>query len=90
MRTTVDLPDALCRQWKAHAALQGVPMNDLLLAFFERGLRAPPGAAEAAAPAQRPLPTLHGHPALTARAFSNAGLFELLEVDEGRAGASDG
>jgi hypothetical protein len=90
MRTTVDLPDALYRQLKAHAALQGVPMKDLLLAFVERGLRAPPGAAEAAAPAQRPLPTLHGHPALPAGAFSNAGLFDLLEAGEGRAGASDG
>jgi hypothetical protein len=84
VRTTVDLPDAFYRQLKAHAALQGVPMKDLLVTFVERGLRAPPGAAAAEAPNQRPLPTLHGRPALPARAFSNAGLFELLEAGEGR------
>lgn len=84
MRTTVDLPDALYRQLKAHAALQGMSMKDLLLAFVERGLRAPPGAAEVEVPAQRPLPTLHGRPALPAEAFSNAGLFDLLEVGEGQ------
>ena len=84
MRTTVDLPDALYRQLKAHAALQGVPMKDLLVAFVERGLRAPQGTAEAAAPTPRPLPTLHGRPTLPAEAFSNAGLFDLLEAGEGR------
>ena len=89
MRTTVDLPDALYRQLKAHAALQGVPMKNLLVAFVERGLRAPPGATEAAAPAQRPLPTLHGRPSLPAGAFSNAGLFELLDAGEGGAGGPD-
>ena len=84
MRTTIELPDALYRQLKAHAALQGVPMKDLVLAFVERGLRAPPGAAEAPGPAQRPLPTLHGRAVLPDEAFSNAGLFELLEAGEGR------
>jgi len=89
MRTTVDLPDTLYRQLKAHAALQGVSMKALLLTFVERGLRAPAGTAEAAAPAQRPLPTLQGRPALPAGAFSNAGLFELLDAGEGRAGGPD-
>ena len=89
MRTTVDLPDTLYRQLKAHAALQGVSVKDLLLAFVERGLRAPASTAEAAAPAQRPLPTLHGRASLPAGAFSNAGLFELLDAGEGGAGGPD-
>jgi len=84
MRTTIELPDALYRQLKAHAALQGVSMKDLVLAFVERGLREPSGAAGSPAPAQRPLPTLHGRAVLPDEVFSNAGLFDLLEAGEAR------
>lgn len=82
MRTTIDLPDPLYRQLKAHAALQGLPMKDVVLAFVERGLRAPAGAAEPEAPAWPGLPTLQAICRLPPASCSNAGLFELLEAGE--------
>ncbi len=41
MRTTLDLPDALFREVKAKAALEGVKLKDLLTRYVESGLRAP-------------------------------------------------
>ena len=41
MRTTVDLPDALCRQAKAEAALRGCNLNDLVEEGLRRILRGP-------------------------------------------------
>ncbi len=38
MRTTIDLPDGLFRQAKAHAALQGVSLKDLITRYVEAGL----------------------------------------------------
>ena len=38
MRTTIDLPDGLFRQAKAHAALQGVSLKDLITRYVEEGL----------------------------------------------------
>ncbi|MEI8304035.1 MAG: hypothetical protein WCG13_12160 [Burkholderiales bacterium] len=82
MRTTIDLPDSLYRQLKAHAALRGVPMKEVVLAFVERGLRAPLEAAEPQPPAPRDLPTIRARALLPPEAFSNAGLFEVLEGSE--------
>ena len=82
MRTTIDLPDPLYRQLKAHAALQGVPMKDVVLAFVERGLRAPAGAAKHEAPPWPGLPTLPPTGSLPLQSCSNAALFELLESAE--------
>jgi hypothetical protein len=41
MRTTIDLPDALYRQLKARAALQGITFRELLEALVEKGLQQP-------------------------------------------------
>ena len=39
MRTTLDLPDALFRQVKAKAALEGAKLKQLLRRYVENGLR---------------------------------------------------
>ena len=41
MRTTLDLPDALFRQAKAKAALEGATLKDMLTRYIESGLREP-------------------------------------------------
>jgi|SanBayMetagenome_1026888.scaffolds.fasta_scaffold47713_2 hypothetical protein len=78
MRTSIDLPDSLYRQLKAFAALQGVPMKDVLIRMVERGLKSPDLSSERA-PARKALPTLGGTCSLPPEALSNAGLFELLD-----------
>ena len=82
MRTTIDLPDPLYRQLKAHAALRGLPMKDVVLAFVERGLRAPAEAAEPEVPPWHELPTIPAASSLPPEAWSNAGMFELLDAGE--------
>lgn len=78
MRTTLDLPDALLRQLKSRAALEGTTLKQLIRETIERGLSAPPAAA--ALPGQRSAPPslVLGRP-LRARRFSNAALSELLD-----------
>lgn len=88
MRTTIYLPDPLYRQLKAHAALQGLPMKDVVLAFVERGLRAPVDAAEPEPPVWPGLPTIEGSATLPPEAWTNAGLFDLLDSGESRSGVS--
>jgi TRAP-type C4-dicarboxylate transport system substrate-binding protein len=80
MRTTVDLPDAIFRQAKARAALDGMTLKELITGFVVQGLRGmdPQSAGERqrtrseppiARPATgRPLPR-----------YSNAELYELLD-----------
>ena len=80
MRTTIDLPDEVFRQLKARAALEGLSMKTMVLAFIEHGLRAPAAALESAANQPLDLPTLDGRPDLPPHAWSNAGLFELLDA----------
>jgi hypothetical protein len=80
MRTTIDLPEALYRQIKAKAALEGVPMKALVQRLVERGLAGPP--SQAPARARSALPTLSIGHALPPAALSNAGLFELAADDE--------
>ncbi|MCB1036329.1 MAG: hypothetical protein KDD47_21065 [Acidobacteria bacterium] len=38
MRTTIELPDALFRQAKARAALEGTTLKSLITSFVEQGL----------------------------------------------------
>ena len=55
MRTTLDLPDALLRQLKARAALEGTTLKTLLRNVVEQGLKTPPGR-EPVSPTQPPEP----------------------------------
>ena len=48
MRTTIDLPDSLYRTLKARAALEGLPMKDLVRRLVERGLAGVPVGVSAA------------------------------------------
>lgn len=80
MRTTLDLPEPLFRELKARAAMQGVPMKQLLQHFVERGLRTAHPAADGSAP-RRPssLPTVSIGQPLAMQQLSNAALFEVLD-----------
>ena len=42
MRTTVDIPDAVYRQLKAKAALEGLPVKDVILRSVHRELEPVP------------------------------------------------
>ena len=79
MRTTLDLPDALLRQLKAKAALEGTTLKALMRSLVERGLRAPaePARDHSATPAALPSVRL-GRPMNLAHP-SNAALFEVLD-----------
>lgn len=79
MRTTLDLPDALLRQLKARAALEGTSLKTLMRNVVERGLRAPTEPLAASSPGALGLPSIRlGRPLNLARP-SNAALFELLD-----------
>jgi hypothetical protein len=45
MRTTLDIPDDLYRSLKARAALNGVPMREIVTQLIHLGLRSVPSAA---------------------------------------------
>jgi hypothetical protein len=79
MRTTLDLPDALLRQLKAKAALEGTTLKALMRRVVERGLRAPaePARGYSATPVALPSVRL-GRPMNLAHP-SNAALFEVLD-----------
>jgi hypothetical protein len=78
MRTTIDFPDGLYRELKAKAALEGVPMKDLVRRLVESGLYRPAPAAQGSAERANP-PSLSIGQSLKSTRFSNAGLFELLD-----------
>ena len=79
MRTTLDLPDALLRQLKAKAALEGTTLKALMRGLVEQGVRAPSAQTPAVSPAPAALPSIRlGRPLNLARP-SNAALFELLD-----------
>jgi len=56
MRTTIDLPDDLFRALKARAALNGVPLRELVRQFVESGLRQPSLPPASPAPGHRQPP----------------------------------
>lgn len=72
MRTTVDLPDELFRQAKAHAALEGQSLKDLVTRGLQLVLKAQKGtsgkAEEAEGSSSRPIP-----PAVVLRKRASAG-----------------
>lgn len=56
MRTTLDLPDELYRSLKVRAALEGVPLRQLVHRLIEQGLRtASPGGGVGSRPAPPPV-----------------------------------
>ena len=79
MRTSLELPDALFSRLKARAAMEGIPMKQLLQRYLEEGLIAsatPSGSSRSA----ESLPTLAPKALpITNDQLSNAGLFGLLE-----------
>lgn len=79
MRTTLDLPDALLRQLKAQAALEGATLKATIRTLVERGMAA--GAAVPATPARAPakLPSIKLGRPLRLKNPSNAALFKLLD-----------
>ena len=80
MRTTLDLPDALLRQLKARAALEGTTLKSLVRNMVETGLSAPSGAPLVDKPASKvALPSIRLGKPLKLRNLSNAVLFELLD-----------
>ncbi|MDH4289873.1 MAG: hypothetical protein OEV65_14110 [Aquincola sp.] len=86
MRTTIDLPEAVLRQLKARAALEGVAMKDLVLEFVHAGLARQKTAA--AVKARSPLPQLVPNKPLALRRPTHAALMAVLDdADAGRAGA---
>jgi hypothetical protein len=78
MRTTVDLPDALLRELKAKAAIEGTTLKQLVLALVERGLHGDAGQT-ARRGKRSPLPALDLNQPLAIRSLSNARLFELID-----------
>lgn len=79
MRTTLDLPDALLRQLKAKAALEGTTLKALVRTLVERGLRAPTEQASASSADPAALPSIRLGRPLNLPNPSNAALFELLD-----------
>ena len=79
MRTTFDLPDALMRNLKARAALEGRSLRDLTLELIERGLRAPGAAVQNAATSALPTVRLGRPMVLPASGLSHAALSELAQ-----------
>jgi len=77
MRTTIDLPDSFYRALKARAALEGLPMKDLVRRLVERGLAGVPEGG--AVPQRSACPSLSLGQPLPGGLLSNAGLFDLLD-----------
>ena len=78
MRTTVDLPDALLRELKAKAALEGSTLKHLILALVEQGLRGS-GDKTVRRSERSPLPSMSLNRPLAIRSFTNARLFEVMD-----------
>lgn len=79
MRTTLDLPDALLRQLKAQAALDGITLKDTIRTLVERGMAAGAAAPPPPLPRRSKLPSIKIGRPLRLKNPSNAALFELLD-----------
>lgn len=79
MRTTIDLPDALLRQLKAKAALEGTTLKALLHNMVEHSLRNRASGSPASAPSPAALPSIRLGRPLNLPHPSNAALFDLLD-----------
>jgi hypothetical protein len=76
MRIAIDLPDSLCRELRAKAAAEGLPLNALLSRLVELGLSASQPVNHNAA--RSVLPSISTGRPLGVAELSNAGLFDLL------------
>lgn len=79
MRTTIDLPDALLRQLKAKAALEGTTLKALLHNMIERSLRIRASGSPESSPSPAALPSIRLGRPLNLPHPSNAALFDLLD-----------
>jgi plasmid stability protein len=79
MRTTVELPDALVRELKARAALEGRSMKSLMRTLLEQGLRR---STDSPSPRRQrsALPVVHTGVPFGLEAPTNADLFALLDA----------
>jgi len=79
MRTTLDLPDALLRQLKARAALEGTTLKMLVRSLVERGLQVPGAQPSASPDVASALPSIRLGRPLNLPRPSNSALFKLLD-----------
>lgn len=77
MRTTLDLPDALLRQLKAQAALDGTTLKSLIAELVERGLTQ--RSAKGATTPRSKLPTIVPRRPLAIKNPTNSRLFGILD-----------
>ena len=77
VRTTLDLPDALLRELKAQAALDGTTLKSLIAELVERGLAQ--RSAKPSVTRRSQLPSIVPRRPLAIKIPSNARLFEILD-----------
>ncbi len=82
MRTTIELPDDLFRQVKAHAALSGVTLKELITRWVVRGLRDADAKVPAAARHRGPPPEIIPPRGRNMPALSNAEIHEILDAED--------
>jgi hypothetical protein len=85
MRTTLDLPDALMREVKARAALEGVKLKDYFAKIVQAALQRPVGVP--AATQRSPVPVFHRANAKPIPAMSNAQLNAIMDAEEAASAA---
>ena len=91
MRASVDLPDALFEEVRAHAVQQGVTVEELLVRCIEAGLRGPQRSAGDTVLRKNahPLPVAWEADGTVTPARSNVELYAILEEEE-LGGLADG
>ena len=83
MKTTVEIPDDLFRQVKARAALEGLPLRDLVTYGLRLALQAPPQMARSRRAA---FPLIHATPgaSLLTDSETSAALAEMNDEEARR------
>jgi hypothetical protein len=81
MRTTLDLPDPLFRELKAHAAHKGLKLKELVTSFIESGLHSE--SQGTSHPFKRsPLPVARYANGITTPALTNVQLQDLMDRED--------
>ena len=81
MRTTIDLPDALMRELKARAALEGVKLKDYFANIAKAALQRPISGGVRLT--RSPVPVFKRPGAKAMPALSNAELYTILDGKDG-------